>query len=115
MTLGKRGGVSVLLALALTLGIASSASATVRHASPGASGPEPCASASPCSLYDAINGSVNGDEVIVSPGEYTDTAGDLGGPAVHGIQIPVNVDVRGEAESRGPRSSSSKGNGWAGR
>lgn len=102
MISGRTGGISVLLVLALGLG-ASGASAATRHASPGASGPDPCVAAAPCSFFTAVSGAVNGDEVLVTPGEYTDTAGDLGPPSQNLTQIQLGVTVRGEAGKPRPK------------
>ena len=102
MALGRTGGVSALVVLVLVFG-ASSASAATRHAAPRANGTGSCAPSAPCSLFTAIGGATNGDEVIVEAGEYTDAAGDLGPPAVEFIQIPIGVEVRGEAGKPRPK------------
>ena len=46
------------------------ASAAVRHAAPGAGGPEPCAAAAPCDFADAVSGAATGDEVVVAAGNH---------------------------------------------
>ena len=53
----------------------------IRYAAPGARGPEPCAEqANPCALFTAAEGSTAkaGDEVVLAPGTYKASAGDLG-------------------------------------
>jgi hypothetical protein len=61
------------------------AAGAIRYAAPGAAGPEPC-NPVPCSLLTAVNNAANGDQVIVTPGNYTvageillDSAVDVGG------------------------------------
>jgi len=86
-----RVGIAVFLS---ALALAPAAQATQRYAAPGGSGPKAeCPQASPCSLEDAVLGTDNGDEVIVTGGVYTlskavvppeasnvDIHGDFGGP-----------------------------------
>jgi hypothetical protein len=62
------------------LGVAD-ASAAVRYAEPGGTGPEPCLQSSPCSFFqaaDASSGATIGDEVVLAVGVYSDEDGDLG-------------------------------------
>lgn len=62
-----------VLTLLATVTFAADASAATRYAAPAGSGPEPCASAAPCSLADATTGAgvADGDTVEVAVGEYT--------------------------------------------
>ena len=94
-----------MLALALASlfalsGVAGAAAAT-RFAAPGGTGSTPCAEqANPCSLFDAASLAASqpagpGDEVILAPGTYTDTAGDLGGQDQ--ILLDREVSLHGEA------------------
>ena len=69
----RRGELAVGLTLTLAfLVFASSVSAAVRYASPGASGAEPC-NPTPCTLQKAVNGAGDGDEVLVAAGTYKPT------------------------------------------
>jgi hypothetical protein len=65
---------------------------TVRYAAPGAAGAEPCNPA-PCSLVQAVNGASDTDQVIVTPGHYTE-----------GGELDLNhaVDVGGQAGAAVP-------------
>jgi hypothetical protein len=58
------------------------ASATTRYAAPGgAATPAECITPdSPCTIFDAAQGTgvIAGDDVVIAPGNYADTAGDLG-------------------------------------
>src|SRR5829696_3473539 len=65
-----RAGVSLLLGLAV-LALAPAAQAAQRYAAPEGSGPEPCSSAAPCSLKDALAKAKANDEVIVTSGAYS--------------------------------------------
>jgi hypothetical protein len=49
---------------------ASGAAGAIRYAGPSANGPEPC-NPDPCSLLTAVNNAVDGDQVIVTAGNYT--------------------------------------------
>src|SRR5262245_12667626 len=63
----------LVLAAAMTLLSAGSASASVRYAEPGGDGPQGnCLQSDPCDIQDAIEDSsvVDGDEVVVEQGEY---------------------------------------------
>jgi|GEM_PF-3032147 len=67
---GSIGRVATLAALMLALGAgAGQASAAQRFASSGGSGTA-CSSATPCDIQQAVNGAVNGDEIVVNPGIY---------------------------------------------
>jgi hypothetical protein len=90
------------LVAALLLTSAAGASAATRFAAPGGTGPTPCAErANPCSLFNAASLAAPsqpaqpGDEVVLAPGNYTDTAGDLG--AQDQIVLDREVSVHGEA------------------
>lgn len=77
---------TILGALAAAASTAPGASAaTQRYASPTGSGTA-CSSAGPCSITQAITGAINGDEVIVAPGDYPVT-GTLSatGVTIHGV------------------------------
>ncbi len=62
-----RAGIAVLLA---ALALAPAAQAAQRYAAPSGNGPEPCGSAAPCSLKEAITKAKANDEVIVTSGAY---------------------------------------------
>ena len=67
-----------ILALGLLLALgASSAGATQRFAAPGAKGGAPCTQQIPCSITGAVSVAEAGDEVVLAPGAYSDSAGDL--------------------------------------
>jgi hypothetical protein len=78
---------------------ASQASAVTRYAAPGGSS-DPSACIDPdlgmprCSIFDAAQGSgvQAGDSVVIEPGSYSDTAGDLG---PNGAVVPVAQTVTG--------------------
>jgi hypothetical protein len=78
---------AVLAALAAAASTAPAASAaTQRYASPVGSGTT-CAAAAPCDFKQAVEGAKAGDEVIVTPGDYTLTQ-DVVDPAtltIHGV------------------------------
>ena len=67
----RRPSVGLTLTLVFLV-FASSASAAVRYASPGASGAEPC-NPTPCTLQKAVNGAGDGDQVMVAAGTYKPT------------------------------------------
>jgi hypothetical protein len=99
--MGRRLRRVLLLAAALTVLIAASASAATRYAAPGGTGSDPCAdSADPCSIYTAADVGApgttiaNGDVVELAPGTYSETAGDLG--AADFVNVNGAVTVRGE-------------------
>jgi hypothetical protein len=58
------------------------AAATTRYAAPGgtASATQCTSPATPCTIHEAAQGTgvTSGDEVVIAPGDYSDTAGDLG-------------------------------------
>lgn len=91
--------IAVLLALAAT---APAAAAAQRYASPTGFGGD-CSSVHPCSLVDAIGGSVQGDDVIVNPGDYPVTSMLLPtkGTTIHGVagkprpRLLVQAGVKG--------------------
>jgi hypothetical protein len=88
--------VSGLLALAG----AASAAAGIRFAAPGGTGANPCNdSGHPCSIFTAAadgQGVKSGDEVILAPGNYSDTAGDLGS-AAGTVRLKEGISLHGEA------------------
>jgi hypothetical protein len=93
--------VFVLLALA-----APGASAATRYAAPGGAETGPCTDPQhPCTIYEAAGATPGvaqpGDEVVLAPGEYSDTAGDLGSPEF--VQLAPEIEVRGEADKPRPR------------
>jgi hypothetical protein len=80
---GIQGWVPGAIVVVLALALAPAASAAVRYAAhdgDGASGPDQCLEADPCSLQQAVMGTagsdvVNGDEIVVLPtGPYTVTS-----------------------------------------
>ena len=60
---------TVLGALVVAAWMTSSASAAQRYATPSGAGD--CSSASPCGIAQAVSGASDGDEVIVTPGDYS--------------------------------------------
>jgi hypothetical protein len=79
---------ALLTVLGALLAAAPAASAaTQRYASPTGSGPEPCSSASPCAIEQAVEAAQQGDEVIVAPGDYplTETVATHAGVTIHGV------------------------------
>jgi hypothetical protein len=84
--------VTVVLALATA---AAPASATVRHASPGASGN--CTTTA-CDFVPAVNGAVAGDEVIVAPGNYGSEASPVPDASNY-----FDINLHGEAGKPRPR------------
>jgi hypothetical protein len=83
---GVKAG-TALAAIALVAALApATAAADQRWAAPGGSGTA-CTHANPCDLKIAIEGAVDGDEVVVEPGAYT-PAGEVlldSGAVVHGV------------------------------
>jgi hypothetical protein len=92
-----------LLAAAGALTIPAIANAAIRYAAPGgtAMAAQCTSQATPCTIYEASQGAgvVAGDEVVIVPGNYSDTAGDLG-PS-HYVD-PVANTIHGEAGSPRP-------------
>jgi hypothetical protein len=89
----------VACVLTVMLATAASASAAVRYAAPGASGPSPCLRSDPCPLYVAIaeqaphdERAESGDEAILLPGVYKGV-GDLG--PTEQLNIILGITVRG--------------------
>jgi hypothetical protein len=67
----------------------------VRYAAPGGAGSDPCTDREqPCPLFVAVSVAQQDDEVVLAPGAYSDTAGDLG--SQNHISTPVGVSVHGE-------------------
>jgi hypothetical protein len=67
--------------LLLVAGVAS-AGAAQRFAAPGATGNGACPQQAPCSIARAVQVAQAGDEIILAPGNYSDTAGDINAVAV---------------------------------
>jgi hypothetical protein len=63
---------TVIAAAVAAATIAPNAAAAQRHASPTGTDPA-CSAAQPCSITQAVSGAGAGDEVVVSPGDYTVT------------------------------------------
>src|SRR4051794_27993162 len=92
----KRLAIGCVLASLMLLVFSASApgAVTVRHAAPGAGGLAPCTDASaPCSIATAVAAALANDEVVLEPGSYSDTAGDLG--AAGSVSLPPSINVRG--------------------
>jgi hypothetical protein len=90
MNISRKSRICLLTTLGALLAAGSTtpaaSAATQRYASPTGSDPA-CSAASPCSIGQAITGAASGDEVIVSPGDYSLTA-TLDDPApitIHGV------------------------------
>ena len=84
---------SVVGALAAATSTAPAASAaSQRYASPTGSGD--CSSASPCKITQAVSGAKAGDEVIVTPGDYTVTSS---------LVAPAQITIHGVAGNPRPR------------
>jgi Ca2+-binding RTX toxin-like protein len=81
---------------------ASPASAAQRYASPTGSGVT-CSQPSPCGLETAIEGAINGDEVIVAAGDY----GSAMTPIANDIVATAILSVHGPASGPLPRLFSS--------
>jgi hypothetical protein len=80
---------------------------TVRFAAPGGRGADPCADPTrPCSLFTAADVSSPGttlnagDEVILAPGEYRSSAGDLGPQGF--VSLEEAIDLHGESNQPRP-------------
>ena len=88
----------MLLLVAVLMAAPAAASATTRFAAPGgtAAAADCTTSSNPCSIYEAAQGTgVTGtDEVVIEPGDYSDSAGDLG---PDGFVQPVAGNVHGAA------------------
>lgn len=85
---------AALLAFLAALAIASaSATAAVRYASPTGGGAEPCNPA-PCTLQKAVAFAADGDQVVVTPGNYT---------LISGLEIDSAISVGGGPGRCGPR------------
>ena len=80
---------AVTAAVAASLALATTASATTFHSSPGATRTAaPCTQADPCKLGTALDLAFSGDEVPLAPGTYTHQAGDP-------LQVRPGVHVHG--------------------
>jgi tmRNA-binding protein len=95
----RLAAVAVGTLIAVLCGGASAASAAQRFAAPGASGGEPCAAATPCDIQTAVNGTADGDEVIVKPGDY----GSAGAPLTGPLHTSTRVDLHGVVGQPRPR------------
>jgi hypothetical protein len=85
---------AVLAALAAAASTAPPASASAqRYASPTGSGAT-CAAAAPCAFKQAVEGAKAGDEVIVTPGDYTLT---------QAVYDPATLTIHGVAGQPRPR------------
>jgi hypothetical protein len=89
------------VAIGATLLIAAPAWGAARYASPAGGGD--CSQASPCGLETAVEGASDGDEVIITPGDY----GSPGAPLAAGITAATAIDVHGLAGGSRPRIFSS--------
>ncbi len=84
---GRRWAAGILAFACLTFGAASNAFAAQRYASPTGSG-STCSQASPCPIQIAANDANPGDEVIVTPGDYSPPASvaPSANVYIHGVQ-----------------------------
>ncbi len=85
---GRRWAAGILAFACLTFGAASNAFAAQRYASPTGSG-STCSQASPCPIQIAANDANQGDEVIVTPGDYSPPGSVIAPTAdiyIHGVQ-----------------------------
>lgn len=97
-----------MLAAALSLLIASMATAATRYAAPGGTGADPCARpAKPCSVYTAADENAPGstikagDVVELAPGTYhAEVEGEFG--FVPSVMLPEGVMVRGQTGKARP-------------
>jgi hypothetical protein len=117
--MGRRAGI-VLVAAALSLAVACTATAATRYAAPGGTGKDPCANpVRPCTVYRAADELAPrstieaGDVVELAPGTYyAKEEGEFGYiPPVH---LPKGVTLRGEPGKPRPvivmpRDSSAEG------
>jgi hypothetical protein len=88
---------SAALAVGVVFAAPAVASATTRFAAPGgtATAAECTTPANPCTIFEAAQGTgvIGADEVVVAPGNYSDSAGDLG-PS--GLVQPAAGNVHGD-------------------
>jgi hypothetical protein len=107
---------TAMATVAACLLFASGASAATRFAGPGGNGVEPCDDpGNPCSIFRAAGGqggAINGDEVVLAPGEYSDAAGDLGPDGF--VQVQPGVHVSGAADRPRPVVHLARSNGGVG-
>jgi hypothetical protein len=91
------------------------AQAATRYAAPGGTGQAPCADRqNPCSLFvaaDESQGASAGDEVVLTPGRYMDSKGDLGPQG--SLLLAAGIEFHGEAGATRPTISlvQDRGNG----
>jgi hypothetical protein len=114
--LGRPIGIAVLLGSFVLLLGAANAAAAVRFAAPG--GPAPasssCELANPCSLFNAASREAPGthlaanDEVVVEPGEYSNTGGDLG--PLNLLHLREDISLHGVAGQPRPTIVATLGN-----
>src|SRR3954449_3820609 len=100
-----------MLAAVACLAFPGSALASVRYSSPNAVGAEPCSADAPCPLATAINGALNGDEVVVNAGDYVipSSAADCSTGPTDGLDIAHSITVHGVAGQPRPRIIGSAG------
>jgi hypothetical protein len=105
----RKGAAACALATALGLGGGGVASAAVtRYAAPGGTADDTvCTSptAAPCNINDAAAGPdvASGDEAVIAPGEYSDSAGDLGPNNFVDTQSSKATNVHGVAGKPRPK------------
>jgi hypothetical protein len=100
--MARRTGRVLTLAVALSLLLASAATAATRYAAPGGTGADPCANpAKPCSVFTAADQYAPhttieaGDVVELAPGTYyAEVEGEFG--YIPSVALPAGVTVRGE-------------------
>ncbi|MDX6699514.1 MAG: hypothetical protein QOE65_2911 [Solirubrobacteraceae bacterium] len=80
------------------LGLATSAGAAPRYASPAGTPADDCSSGRPCDFVTAVNGAVDNTEVIVAPGDYGSAAS-----PVTSFSTSSDVDVHGPVGGPRPR------------
>ncbi len=100
--LACRAAVPAVLAMFIAAVGAGGAAAAVRYAGPGGTGANPCSNpGAPCSIYTAASTTApgttvqSGDEVLLAPGDYSDSAGDLGPNEF--VQLKEGIKVHGPA------------------
>jgi hypothetical protein len=85
------------LVMGVLFGAPALASATIRFAAPGgsATAAQCVTDANPCTIFEAAQGTgvTGADEVVVAPGNYSDSGGDLG-PS--GLVQPIAGNIHGE-------------------
>jgi hypothetical protein len=102
------------LAISALMALPAAADATTRFAAPGGTAADTVCvtpSAAPCSLNEAAGGPdvVHADEVVVTPGDYSDTAGDLG---EFGFVAPKAGNIHGASGQPRPVITLDSGSGF---